>query len=166
VTIRREEPRERGTLDVSPRERGTLDVSPRERGTLDVSPRERGSMAVEVVILTPILVAFILLVVAFGRYVSARGDVEAVARDAVRAASLERTASGAQAAADAAVAAGLTRPGCSGAALSGAFVAGGTITVEVRCTVPMADLGLVGVPGSVTVSGTSAAPLDTYRRTG
>ncbi|MFN0284864.1 MAG: TadE/TadG family type IV pilus assembly protein, partial [Kineosporiaceae bacterium] len=71
--------------------------------------RERGSMAVEVVILTPVLVAFILLVVAFGRYVTARGDVEAVARDAVRAASLERTAGQARAAANAAVAAGLGR---------------------------------------------------------
>jgi len=128
--------------------------------------RERGSMAVEVVILTPVLVAFILLVVAFGRYVTARGDVEAVARDAVRAASLERTAGQARAAANAAVAAGLGRGGCSPAALTGAFVAGGTITVEVECAVPLADLGLVGVPGSVTVTGSSSAPLDVYRRTG
>jgi Flp pilus assembly protein TadG len=128
--------------------------------------RERGSMAVEVVILTPVLVAFVLLVVAFGRYVTARGDVEAVARDAVRAASLERTAGQARAAANAAVAAGLGRGGCSPAALTGAFVAGGTITVEIECAVPLADLGLVGVPGSVTVTGSSSAPLDVYRRTG
>ncbi len=128
--------------------------------------RERGSMAVEVVILTPVLVAFILLVVAFGRYVTARGDVEAVARDAVRAASLERTAGQARAAANAAVAAGLGRGGCSPAALTGAFVAGGTITVEIECAVPLADLGLVGVPGSVTVTGSSSAPLDVYRRAG
>jgi len=135
-----------------------------------VTPRaarpDRGSMAVEVVILTPVLVAFILLVVAFGRYVTARGDVEAVARDAVRAASLERTSGQARAAANAAVAAGLGRGGCSPAALTGAFVAGGTITVEVECAVPLADLGLVGVPGSVTVTGSSSAPLDVYRRTG
>jgi Flp pilus assembly protein TadG len=123
-------------------------------------------MAVEVVILTPVLVAFLLLVVAFGRYVTTRGDVEAVARDAVRAASLERTPGAAQAAANAAVAAGLRRGGCSPAALSGAFTAGGTITVEVECAVPLSDLGLIGLPGSVTVRGSSAAPLDTYRRTG
>jgi Flp pilus assembly protein TadG len=129
--------------------------------------RDRGSaMAAELVVLTPILVGFILLVVGFGRYVTARGDVEAVARDAVRAASLERTSGAAQQAADAALsAAGL--PGtCSGATLSGGFEAGGTISVDVTCRVPMADLGLIGVPGTVTVRGRSAAPLDTYRRIG
>lgn len=123
-------------------------------------------MAVEIVILTPVLVAFILLVVAFGRYVTIRGDVEAVTRDAARAASLERTAGAAQAAADAAVAAGLSRGDCTGAALSGAFVAGGTIQVEVTCRIRYDDLGLIGLPGTVAVRGSSAAPLDTYRRTG
>lgn len=127
---------------------------------------DRGSMAVEIVILTPLLVAFVMLVIAFGRYVNVRGQVEAVARDAARAASVERTAGGAQAAANATVAAGTRTGTCSGAGLTGAFVAGGTVQVEVRCSVTMSDLGLVGVPGTVTVSGTSAAPLDTYRRTG
>ena len=123
-------------------------------------------MAVEIVILTPLLVAFVMLVIAFGRYVDVRGQVEAVARDAARAASVERTAGQAQAAADATVAAGTRTGACSGAGLSGAFVAGSTVQVEVRCSVTMSDLGLVGVPGTITVSGTSAAPLDTYRRTG
>lgn len=127
--------------------------------------RDRGSMAVEVVILTPVLVAFFLLVVAFGRYVAVRGDVEAAARDAARAASLERTAGAAQAAANAAVAA-VTPGGCRGVALSGGFVAGGTVTARVTCSVPLGDLGLPGLPGAVTVVGTSAAPLDVYRRTG
>jgi len=123
-------------------------------------------MAIEIVILIPVLLAFLMLVVAFGRFVSARGDVEAAARDAVRAASLERTASDADAAARATVSATLTRSGCLPPALSGAFVAGGTITVTLSCTVPMSDLGLIGVPGTLSISATSAAPLDTFRRTG
>ena len=55
---------------------------------------ERGSMAVEVVILTPVL-AFVLLIVACGRYVAVKGEVEATARDAVRAASWSATRGGA-----------------------------------------------------------------------
>ena len=56
-----------------------------ERRAVD---RERGAMAVEVVLLAPVLVAFVILVVAMGRYVSVRGDVEAAARDAARAGSV------------------------------------------------------------------------------
>lgn len=123
-------------------------------------------MAVEFVIVTPLLVAFILLVVAFGRYVAVRGDVEAVARDAARAASMERTAGAAQSAADAVVAATLHRGGCRPVALTGGLVAGGVVTAEVTCAVPLGDLGLAGVPGQVTVIGTSAAPVDVYRRAG
>ena len=47
---------------------------------------ERGSMAVEVVILAPVLLMFVMLVVAGGRYVGVQGDIEAAARDAARAA--------------------------------------------------------------------------------
>ena len=60
---------------------------------------ETGSMAVEVVILTPVLMMFVMLIAAGGRYVAVQGDIQATARDAVRAASLERDASSAHAAA-------------------------------------------------------------------
>lgn len=135
-------------------------------GLRRVGPDRGSAMAAEVVILTPVLVGFILLVVAFGRYVTVRGDVEAVARDAVRAASLERTTAAAGAAASSSVRAAELPGTCSDATLQGRFVAGGTITVSVSCQVPLDDLGLVGLPGAVTVEGTSAAPLDLYRRTG
>ena len=68
------------------------------------SPRlrsnERGSMAVEVVVIAPILVLVLMLVVAFGRYADRKGDVEAIARDAARAATLTRDVYQAQAAAN------------------------------------------------------------------
>ena len=128
---------------------------------------ERGSMAVEVVILTPVLLAFVLLIVACGRYVAVKGEVEATARDAVRAASLERDAGAAQAAAYDVVSSSLDAElSCSGAGLSGDFDAGQLIQVDLRCTVSYDGLGLIGLPGSVAVNGTSSAPLDTYRSAG
>jgi hypothetical protein len=123
-------------------------------------------MAVEMVLITPALVAFLLLVVAFGRYVVVRGDIEAATRDAVRAASFERSAGMAVAVARSTATSSLgpaTR--CAPAELSGAFTAGSTITASLTCRVPLTDLGLLGLPGSVTVRAASSAPLDLYRRT-
>lgn len=124
-------------------------------------------MAVEVVIVVPMLLMVMLLVVAFGRYVSAQGQAEAAARDAVRAASLTRDAASAQNAATATVSASLPSTlDCGPAVVSGAFVAGGTITVDLTCQVSWHNLGLIGLGGTVAVSGSSSAPLDQFRRTG
>jgi Flp pilus assembly protein TadG len=123
-------------------------------------------MAVEMVLLAPVMVAFLLLVVAFGRYVAVRGEVEAASRDAVRAASLERSSGAAAGAAIQTASASLAgRWHCGAPQLGGDFVAGGTITVRLECSVPFSGLGLLGLPGSVSVHGESAAPLDLYRRT-
>ncbi|MBT0772252.1 pilus assembly protein [Kineosporia sp. J2-2] len=128
---------------------------------------DTGAMSVEIVLITPVLVAFMLLVVAFGRYVAVRGDVEAASRDAVRAASLERDQGSAAAAAARTANASLGgRWVCETVGLSGDFVAGGTIETELSCRVPVDDLGLLGLPGSVSVRASSSAPLDIYRRTG
>lgn len=128
---------------------------------------DRGSMAVEVVMLVPVLLLMMLLVVGFGRYVSAEGEAEALARDAVRAATLERSApaalAAAQALADAATPPSLT---CAPVRLGGTFARGQIVTVEVDCTVSLSDLGLIGLPGTADVRASSSAPLDTYRRTG
>jgi Flp pilus assembly protein TadG len=123
-------------------------------------------MAVEVVLIAPVLVAFMLLVVSFGRYVAVRGEVESASRDAVRAASFERSAPAALAAARRTAASSLTgHATCRPAELTGAFNAGGTVTAELVCSVPLSDLGLLGLPGTVTVEASSSAPLDLYRRT-
>jgi Flp pilus assembly protein TadG len=127
---------------------------------------ERGSMAVELVIMTPVLVMFMLLVVAFGRYVWIRGQIEAAARDAVRAAAFERSAGDAEAAADDMAQAQLEGRSCSEGALSGAFVAGGTIKYTLTCHVSYDELGLIGLPDGDDVTVSSDAPLDQFRRTG
>jgi len=115
----------------------------------------------------PVLVMFTLLVVAGGRFVSIRADVEAAARDAARAASFERSVDDARAVARSTVADQLDPFWqCQTAGLTGNFVAGGVVEVSIDCDVPVGDLGLVGLGGSVPVKVTGSAPLDTYRRTG
>ena len=70
--------------------------------------REDGSMSVEMVVLGPILLMVVLVAVAGGRYVSAEGMTQAAARDAARAASMERSAPAARAAANEALASAQT----------------------------------------------------------
>jgi len=107
---------------------------------------DRGSMAVEVVVLIPLLVMMMFLVVAFGRYVSAQGEVAAMARDAVRAATLERSSQVALAAAQQTAASAEPESlACEPATMTGAFVAGGQIRVEVRCDVSFTDPGPAGL---------------------
>lgn len=126
---------------------------------------ERGSMAIEVVILAPVLMLFVLLIVACGRYVAVRGDVEATARDAARAASLEISAGTARSVAGQVVSSSLDEPtSCSQVTLGGTWGAGGTAVVRLTCSVSYEGLGLIGVPGSVSINTESTVPLDPYRR--
>jgi len=124
-------------------------------------------MAVEVVVLVPVLFAFVLLIVAGGRLVMAQGEVDSAARDAARAASIARSWGEAQAAANQAVAATIALGGsCEPVSLTGThFAAGGQVTVSLQCDISLSDLGLVGLQASVPIRGESVAPLDVYRRT-
>ena len=124
---------------------------------------QRGSMAVELVILAPLLMMFAMLVVAGGRYVDAEGDVQAAARDAARAASLQDTIGEARQAAQGTIAASLDRDGCT-VGFDADWQPDGTVSVTLRCQVPYGDLGLLGLPGSVTVDAESHVRLDPYRR--
>ena len=145
----------------------TTDRGPLLAGSRRGRRAERGSMAVEIVLLAPVMMAFMMLVVAGGRYVAVRGDIEAASRDAVRAASLERTEAAAAAIAVDTANAALQDVGqCTNAALGGNFASGGTITVTLSCQVSYDGLGLIGLPGSKTVTITSSAPIDQFRRTG
>lgn len=127
---------------------------------------ERGSMAVEVVLMIPILFMFTLLVVAGGRYVSVRADIEAAARDAARAASYERSYDDAASAASSVATSALDGfANCQVDDLGGEFESGGEVEVTLRCDIPNDGLGLLGLGGSLPVSASASAPLDTYRRT-
>jgi len=124
-------------------------------------------MGVEVVLLVPVVMLIGLLIVAMGRYVSAEGAVQAAAREAVRAATLERSGSDAITAAQGAATTSLTSAlylNCGPAALEGAFVPGNTVTVRLDCQVSWSQLGAIGLPGTVAVTASSSAPLDLNRR--
>jgi len=122
-------------------------------------------MAIEVIILVPILFSMIMLIVAGGRLVQRQGQVDSAARDAVRAASMERSIDAARTAASQTANVTLGGQPCQTADLSGSdFRAGGLVRVRLTCTVSYADLGLVGLPGQTTVTSVSTAPLDIFRR--
>jgi len=61
---------------------------------------EAGSVTAELVLLTPLLILFLLFVVALGRLAGARIEVDGAAAQAARAASIGRSPAGAVAAAE------------------------------------------------------------------
>lgn len=128
----------------------------------------RGSAAVELVLVTPVLIALMLFVVAGGRLASSRADVDAAARDSARAASIARSASTAERDGRAAAEATLTDRGmtCRTLAVSidtAQFRAGGTVAATVSCDVELADLTGLGLPGSRAITSRFVEPVDTFR---
>lgn len=131
-------------------------------------PSERGSATLEVAIVTPALLLFMLLIVLGGRLALAHSEADNAARDAARVASIARSAGAATSDARQAAAATLANAGisCRNFAVStdtSAFQPGGAVTVQVACTAGLSDLGLLGVPGAKTLHGAYTAPVDRYR---
>ena len=121
----------------------------------------------ELVVLTPVLVVFVLLALALGRYELARGQVVAGARAGADAAALAASANMAQsdASAAAAPALGAVRS-CRDAAVGvdfASFSPGSDVRVTVTCRVDLSDVLLPGFPGSTTVTATEVAVIDPYR---
>lgn len=134
---------------------------------------DRGSFAIEAAILVPALLFFLLLVIAAGRVETARGTVDAAARDAARSASLKRTVNTAVSAAQRSAATTLHQQGVSchnpqPATVDHADFAPpvgrtGQVTVTVTCTVLLSDVAMPGLPGSITVTSTFTSVVDAYR---
>lgn len=128
-----------------------------------------GAVTTELVLVTPMIVVLMLFAVYAGRVAGARNDVVGAARDAARAASLERSGPAARTAADDAAAATLDRMGvsCMGgpavATDTAAFRPGGSVAVTVRCDIELAQLALLGIRGSRSVESTSVEVIDLYR---
>ncbi|MFP5375799.1 MAG: TadE family protein [Acidimicrobiia bacterium] len=129
---------------------------------------QAGVAAVEVTLLTPVLVAALLFVVGLGRIVTARGDVYAASRDGARAASLVRDPARADAAARAAAQRALTGGGVRCRHLdvrtdTTTWATDALVAVEVACTVELADVALLGLPGTKELRSRFVAPIDVYR---
>jgi Flp pilus assembly protein TadG len=129
---------------------------------------ESGSVALEMVLLTPLLVLMLLFVVTLGRVVSARIEVDGAAAQATRAASIARDPATATAMATqaAATALGSDHVTCADVAVStdtADFVPGGEVQVTVTCHVNVAALVGLDLPVSEALSSTAASVIDTYR---
>lgn len=135
-------------------------------GTRAVQPTDRGSVAVEVVLVAPLLIVLLLLVAGLGRIAHTRGQVDGAAADAARTASLQRDPAAAQRAGQDAARAYLGPRACRSLDVvidTASFGPGGQVTAQVHCIASLAGLGLSGLPGSRSFTATAVAPLDTYR---
>lgn len=133
---------------------------------------ERGAVALELVVVVPALVIMLGLMIAGGRLWFAQSAVADAASASARAASLARTAGqgsvDGQAAGRASLATGGVVCGAESISIDTAAFAvpagvPATVRSTVRCQVPFGDILLPGMPGSITVTRTGAAALDTYR---
>ncbi len=128
---------------------------------------ERGAAAVEMALVTPLLLVLLLLMVLLGRFAVARTDLDGAARDASRAASLARTLPGAQAAARSAAEAGLASREVTcrslDVVLDADFSPGGWVAAEVSCTLDLSELSLLAVPGTKVMSSRFVSPLESFR---
>ncbi|MFD4504516.1 TadE/TadG family type IV pilus assembly protein [Streptomyces sp. NPDC058457] len=126
---------------------------------------DRGLSTVEVVILAPVMILFILVLVAFGQLVDGRGAIDGAARDAARAGSIQKDHATAMSEAQKAADADLSDV-CSGPVsvvqTSAGFQSGTIFTVEVSCEVR--GLAMLGLDIPTTLSSTFSSPLDPLRR--
>jgi Flp pilus assembly protein TadG len=133
--------------------------------------RDAGNAALELVILAPVILFLLGLVIAAGRTSVARGAVEAAARDAARQASISLTPAAAQTAAQASAQAALRQDGldCDPLVHVDTRQFGrpvgtpASVTAMVTCQVPLSDLVVPGLPGSIKLQFRFTSPLDPYR---
>lgn len=140
------------------------------RGTRTLVGRrdERGTSAIELTLIAPVLMVILLFVVGLGRMAHARQQIESVAADSARAASLERNTSQSTRAAQRAAAQSLGDAGvaCTNLRVDvdlSSYQPGGRVRVTVTCTTQLRDVALAGFPGSRVFSATSIVPIETYR---
>ena len=130
--------------------------------------RSAGAVSLELVLVAPLFLLLLDFAVFGGRLTESQSRVDDAAHAGARAASLERTAAGAQLAAQQMVANALGQgdASCHTYQVSvdtNAFHAGGSVGVTVNCDVLVSDLSWLPVPGTRTVSGSFVSAVDAYR---
>ncbi|MFJ4894880.1 MULTISPECIES: TadE/TadG family type IV pilus assembly protein [unclassified Streptomyces] len=141
--------------------------APAARRARVTGPRDdRGLSTIEVVILAPVMILFILVLVAFGQLVDGRGALDGAARDAARAGSIQKDHGTAMAEARKAAEADLGDI-CSGPVTvtqtSAGFEPDTLFSVEVSCEVR--GLAMIGLDVPTTLKSSFSSPLDPFRRT-
>ena len=133
---------------------------------------DRGSMAVEMVIAAPALVLLMLLIAGGGQWLNVSTEVGAAARDAARAAAVDRTLANASTDATAAAQSDLNGV-CQGGGptvtvqpVGGSFQdtpgsqAAPDVQVSVSCAANLSAFSAIGFSASQTFSDSATAPLD------
>jgi Flp pilus assembly protein TadG len=142
----------------------TLQLGPNQRRRA----HERGSASVELVLLTPVLILFLLLFLGFGRISHAKQLVDDAAAQAARAATLnyldpgQAQAAATQTAAQALAAGGLSCNSDQVSVETGSDRPGGSITVQLACHADLSQAVAAGLPGAVTLTATATSPIDVY----
>ena len=129
---------------------------------------QSGSVAVELVLVTPLLLALMLFVVFAGRLGVTAGDVRQAAGEAARTASMGQTSGAAATAALQTAEANLDAAGVRCASQSvqvdvGRLAPGGSVAVTVTCVADLAAVTVAGLPGTKTFTATAVEVVDTYR---
>ncbi|MDQ6615253.1 MAG: pilus assembly protein [Actinomycetota bacterium] len=132
---------------------------------------EDGSAAVELVLITPVLLLLMMFALVAGRFALARNQVIEAARDAAREASTWPTA---RAATGAGVQRGLDslhagKVSCQGPQVvidASRLHPGGEVVADVRCTVALDDVLGMRIVGARTFSARAVAVVDTFRSGG
>lgn len=143
----------------------------------DAKERERGGVTLELAIIAPVLIAFLLLMVAMGRVAGAQSAIDAAAHSAARAGSLQRSLPEARQQALAAAQVTLADRGLSCVDLTvqtnGNFSPVGLdapttmVSVNVTCVAVVSDLGGVewlNIGPNRTLQSQALSPIDRYRR--
>lgn len=134
--------------------------------------RDAGSVTVEAAVIAPVLVLVLLLMIAAGRISLNESVVDQAATSAARAASLARTPQAAQQAATDAARGAFADQHLSCTELAVTMDTAGfgrapgqpaQVDVQVSCALALSDIGLPGLPGTVTQTSRFASPLDPYR---
>lgn len=132
----------------------------------------RGSHVIEFVIIAPAVLLIIGVMIVGGHVYYAHQKVEHAAAEAARAASIARPGAAAAPAAEQAAVADMTAQGlvCTNrrintdvAAFSTDPGTPGTVSVTITCTVDLNVLAIPGISGSRTITHTAISPVDTYR---
>jgi Flp pilus assembly protein TadG len=143
-------------------------VSPTRR---TAAGTDAGTTTIELVILTPVVLALLCFVVGLGRIADARGQLTGAARDAARAASLASTPAAAQRAAAQTARADLADAGidCEDMTVgvdTAAFTPGGQVSVQLACTTDLSAVVVAGLPGHATFRTSAVVPLTRYTQIG
>jgi Flp pilus assembly protein TadG len=131
-------------------------------------PNDSGSAAVEIVLVTPLFLAWLAAFLAGAQVLLARQEVGDAARGALEAALASSTPGGAASAARLAAsnALGSDLPRCATYQVTTAtsdFVAGGFLSVRVQCSFTVPGVPLVLGPRTIFVAATASGEVEPFR---